>query len=617
MSIDNLTISLFYVRYVSVVFTKKIFEKWIQKQPKTTNERKSMKNKQLAFIALIAGLAAIPVQPVQAAKYINAPPLAQVIKTPVGPVREGGAVQLPIITWGGDIATILANGDSLNTAPGSIFAQQGLSFTLKRQDDFPTQVGGFIGGESPYMRCTVGMLDQAVEVLQDPRVKPIVVGQLTYSTGGDVLVVKPNIRKLSDLKGKTIVLQAYGPHVDFLTTVLENAGVSLKDVTVKYVKDLTGTEETPAAAFRSDPDVAAAFMISPDAADLTSGGVGTGSEKSVKGAWAIFSTKTANRIIVDVYAVRSDYFQAHQADVEKFEHALLIAQEHLATIVQDSGQKAAYDKLMVSSATILLDSAQAVADARGLYDTCEYVGFVGNVKTFSDQTYQRRFSVLQDEIQTGLIGLGLISSKVAVATAGFDYEALKQGLTHTVPSTAPVFQANEVAKVIAQRSEQGTLGDSSLFSFEVFFKVNQATFAPELYAQQFDEVIKRAAIYAGAVITVEGHSDPTHYVDQKLANQPAIILAKTKQSALNTSLNRAVQVREAIIAYAKSKGIVLDPSQFTTMGHGISNPKTGIGSDGEPKRPDSQAAADSNMRCELRIVNVESESVWTPAGGGQ
>ena len=50
------------------------------------------------------------------------------------------------------------------------------------------------------------------------------------------------------------------------------------------------------------------MAISPDALKLTSNGtVGTGSEGSVKGARMLLSTKTASRIIADVYAVRKDY----------------------------------------------------------------------------------------------------------------------------------------------------------------------------------------------------------------------------------------------------------------------------------------------------------------------
>jgi outer membrane protein OmpA-like peptidoglycan-associated protein len=571
-----------------------------------------------AVVALVLGPGAAGLRGA-AAKYVDAPPLSKVIQQEVAPVREGGVMQLPIITWGGDIATILANGSGKTTAAGSIFDSHGLKFTLKREDDFTKQIGDYVRGDSAYLRCTLGMLNQAIEALNDPRVKPVVIGQLTYSAGGDVLVVKSSIKTPADLKGKTIVLQAYGPHVDYLTRVLADAGIALTDVKIKWVKDLTGSDDSPAGAMRGDPSVDAAFMISPDAAEITSNGsIGTGAERSVKGAHVLMSTKTASRIIVDVYAVRSDYWQAHQSEVVNFEHALLAGQEKLAGLMRDSDtRKAEYNKMMTASATLLFDSAQAVADVKGLYGDCQYVGFVGNVDTFTSQTFPRRFSVLQDEIQGGLIGLGLIQSKVAVQTAGLDYNQLKQGLTQTVASETPKFESSEVAKVMAQRSEQGTLKDNQLFNFEVFFKPNQATFSPDAYAQQFDEVIKRAAIYAGAVITVEGYADPTGYCDAKSKGNPPLVLSRIKQSANNTSLNRAVQVREAIVNYAKSKGVVLDPSQFTTMGHGISDPKTGTTADGEPIRPTSRDAAYSNMRCELRIVNVEAEAVWTPDGGAK
>ncbi|WP_067587839.1 hypothetical protein [Endozoicomonas ascidiicola] len=37
-------------------------------------------------------------------------PLSEVITTPVGPVKESSTIKLPMITWGGDAATIFTNG---------------------------------------------------------------------------------------------------------------------------------------------------------------------------------------------------------------------------------------------------------------------------------------------------------------------------------------------------------------------------------------------------------------------------------------------------------------------------------------------------------------------------
>ena len=150
------------------------------------------------------------------------------------------------------------------------------------------------------------MINLASDVTdQDPRTKLNVIYQLTWSAGGDAMVVKEGINSPRDLKGKTIALQAYGPHIDYLGKILSDAGLNLNEVKIKWTKDLTGTDNTPVAAFRQ-PDVDAAMVISPDALALSSNGtVGTGSEDSVKGARILMSTKTANRIISDVYAVRA------------------------------------------------------------------------------------------------------------------------------------------------------------------------------------------------------------------------------------------------------------------------------------------------------------------------
>ncbi len=67
--------------------------------------------------------------------YISAPPLLDVVKEPVGNVRQGTTV-VPLITWGGDIATIYANGNKTVTLNGSIFSQEVLQLKLVRMVDF-------------------------------------------------------------------------------------------------------------------------------------------------------------------------------------------------------------------------------------------------------------------------------------------------------------------------------------------------------------------------------------------------------------------------------------------------------------------------------------------------
>src|SRR3989338_7111966 len=129
------------------------------------------------------------------ARYIDAPPMAQAVNQPVGEVKKSDTVQVPIITWGGDIATIYGNCNASLTVKGSVFDKLGLKLKLVREDDFSKQLASYLKGESPYLRGTMGMINMAIESASgDPRTKPVVIYQMTWSNGGDALVVKEGIK---------------------------------------------------------------------------------------------------------------------------------------------------------------------------------------------------------------------------------------------------------------------------------------------------------------------------------------------------------------------------------------------------------------------------------------
>ncbi len=547
--------------------------------------------------------------------YINPEPLSKITaNTAVAEFNKDARIQLPVITWGGDIATILANGGQAQTQPGSIFNKAKLNYQLVREDIFSTQVKNYLSGKSPYLRGTAGMINMAVEALsQDPRTKPIVIHQMTWSTGGDALVVKSGISSAKSLKGKTIALQAYGPHVDYMTKILGDAGLTVNDVSLRWLPDLTGTDNSPMAAFQQD-DVDAAFVIIPDALTLTSGGaVGTGAEDSVRGSRILLSTRTANRIIADVYAVRSDYLQSHRKEVQRFVHALLKAGEELQALVAAKKSRSSdYRQLMSAAALLLLDSEKAVADVEGLYADCEFAGWQGNVNFFESPTFPRSLAHLTSEIQPAFISLGLIGSQIPLQSADWDYAQLRDGLSLTGPASGPRFNQEEVAIVVAQKQRQGTLNEGELFSFDIFFQPNQNSFTVDLYDDAFKKVVEYASTYGGALITVEGHSDPLGYLRKKKSGESPLVLGRIKQSAKNLSLSRSVAVRDSVISYALNHGITLDQSQFAVVGHGISKPKNGIcGS--EPCAPKTEKEWRDNMRVEFRILQIEAESsVFNP-----
>jgi ABC-type nitrate/sulfonate/bicarbonate transport system substrate-binding protein/outer membrane protein OmpA-like peptidoglycan-associated protein len=566
-----------------------------------------MNLRRMVFFAVVTACFALFSDSGYAVGDVQSPPLGQVISAGAGDVKAGRQVQVPLITWGGDIATVLANGNSATTAGGSIFGQKGLKFKLFRQDDFKKQLEAYLSGETPFLRGTMGMLNMAADVIsRDPRTRPIVIYLMTWSNGGDCLVVKPEISTAKDLKGKTVALQAYGPHVDYLAKILKDAGLSMSDVNIRWTKDLTGTDSTPVEAIYSR-DVDAAFAIIPDGLMLTSNGaVGTGAEGSVKGAKIMLSTKTANRIIADCYAVRSDYFQAHRQEVESFVHGLMIASQQLKELFKNKESRMTeYKNMLGAAAEILLDSAQAAGDAESLYGDCEYAGFGGNVKFFGDEKWPRNLSHLSEEIQTAFISIGLARSKTPLEHAKWDYNRFRAGLTGVDEVASPKFSEENVAKVVAKKQAMGTLEQGELFSFEINFQPNQKDFSEDIYTDDFSKVIDLASTYGGAVITVEGHSDPQKYNSLEKKAAAPLVLRQTRQAAKNLSINRALSVRNSVIKFAAAKGIPLDESQFTVIGHGIDQPAF--------PHPETKEQWLSNMRVVFRIIQIEAEeSVFKP-----
>lgn len=518
---------------------------------------------------------------------------------------KSGPYEMPIITWGGDIATILANGNKDITTNGSLFSDNGLRYQLKREDVFEEQLKNYIQGKTPYLRGTMSMINMAAAAVKDnAKLTPVVFYQLTWSAGGDALVVKSNIKKAADLCGKKIALNYDGPHLNYAYKVLTDAGCNIKDNKFVWTRDLTGTDETPMAAFTQE-NVDAAFVIIPDGLAMTSGGnVGDGSEDSIKGAHILLSTKTANRVIADVYAVRKDYYDAHKKEVETVASSLFLAQEKLQKLSSKKGND--YDDVMRASAGLLLDAPDAIADTEGLLLDAEIAGFSQNMQFFQNDNNFRNFEQIVKESAAGVQALGVIKSPGKVLKAKLNYALLASGITAPVEVNKPKFNSNSVARVIERRQKQNSLDEGTIFEFEVYFKPNQKAFNESLYEEQFQRVVEMAATYGGAVITVEGHSDPMGYLRKKKEGEVVYVLNQIKQSAKNLSMTRAQEVRNAIVGYGIDKRAVMDSSQFAVIGHGIANPKTHIcGVD--PCAPKTKDEWLSNMRVVFRIIQLEAE----------
>jgi outer membrane protein OmpA-like peptidoglycan-associated protein len=279
----------------------------------------------------------------------------------------------------------------------------------------------------------------------------------------------------------------------------------------------------------------------------------------------LLSTKTASRIISDVYAVRKDYFDAHRSEVQKFVHALMLGEEALRDLVKNkANQQAKYRQLLAKSADLLLGAPQATADVEALLGDCEYVGHSGNIAFFTGKGTTRNLETLTDEIQRSFTGMGLMISRIPIASAKWDYAALGSGLKYagTAPATPKrKFDPKKVAAKVEKKisvepttwEEEGTL-----FVVEINFEPNQSDFSASRYAGDFQKALEIAQTYSGALIVIEGHSDPLGILKAQQRRERSQVVEQMKQNAKNLSVVRAHAVRGSFLNFCKQQRLKID-----------------------------------------------------------
>ena len=123
-----------------------------------------------------------------------------------------------------------------------------------------------------------------------------------YSNGNDMVVAKPGIESVADLKGKSVAVEeGFVCHL-LLLKALEENGMSADDVTIVN----TPTDETPQVLASGDVDAIAAWQ--PNSGQAL---------KSLPGSKPIFTSADAPGIIYDLLCVSSESLEANKEDWAK------------------------------------------------------------------------------------------------------------------------------------------------------------------------------------------------------------------------------------------------------------------------------------------------------------
>ncbi|MDJ1006407.1 MAG: ABC transporter substrate-binding protein [Paracoccaceae bacterium] len=523
--------------------------------------------------------------------------LAETVTAPVRDCNSGWIADMPLIAWGADGVVAYANGSSL-TPDGGLLGAAGLSLALTVEDNFEDQLEAYLACETPYLRGTLGMLAAAAPVTEaDARTEQVVFFKHSFSAG-DGIVGGEGIARIEDLAGQRIAVQANGPHVDFVGRVLADGGLSFDNVEIVWTADLTGDGDTPSAAML-DGRADAAAVILPDARFLTSDGtVGTGAEGSVRGATILISTQEAASVISDYIAVRADYFDANRQQIAEMTNLLFRAEEEMRRFMADAGdpRRAEMAALMGDALLGGLPPEEGVF----LWQDAITDGWAGNSRHFADPNEPRRFEVLLEEVNIALRGADRLSVPANLATAGWDYTALTDGLTDLDERQIAAFDPEAAAAAVRTLRRTGQLDANTRIDFEVYFAPDSTDFPVALYEADFQEILRLASTYSGAIITVEGHSDPLYYLQREQDGADNAELRAIRTSAQNLSMDRAIAVVDALGDYASDADLRMNRDQFTVDGVGITSPRH--------NPPRTEAEWRENMRVLFRVLTVQAEA---------
>lgn len=588
----------------------------------------------LALTALVTlattatSLAAETINYVEPAKPYD---LSPALKTPKGKVDLSRPLQIPLIAWSADSLLIDLN-KGMSPNPSTPLAKDmGMPVELKMQSIVDEQVADYISGKSPFFRGTSGQIALIAGALKklDPDLEPITFVQLSNSTGADAFVAK-SLEDLSQLKGKTIITQLYGPHAELISNILRDGGLKPGDVTLKYVRDITDPNwapgkpiNDPANAYRHDPSAIGVTVIDVDALALTGGKTGTGAEGTVKDAKTRFSTKTAPNIIFDCIAVRKDFLLSHPEIVEKLRNVELKAQEEWIAALDGLAKKpkserqALVNRQRVPAKEILGDSNLAGDMILWLSEGSKLAGNNGNKNFFID-SLPNGFKDSTTRVQDFYRELGMISGTTdLVANKPFPDTAAATVAAAATPAKQ-TFTSQQAVRAAADSKDANVL-----FRYTFQFNPQESSVNWGDYPEIFKKINETVNRYGGAIIQIRGHGDNFFYnfVEAKrkkgektyqtrnkvtgelTAPTPLPDLTQILNDSNALSYTRAFNVKSAYANYLREalsqSPDTIDLSRFDVKGMGLSQPAVA-----NPKTTDDRA---KNMRCEIVIISNESE----------
>ena len=417
-----------------------------------------------------------------------------------------------------------------------------------------------------------GFVNKAGEP-RDSRIMPRIFQQIDWSNGGDGIVARDSIKKISDLRGKKIVLAQNSPSQYFALSMLVAGGLQPHEVKFSYTNDAFEA----AAAFNADKSISACVSWAPDIYNL--------SEQA--GNRMLVNTLTANKLIADVWYARADFANENPDLIEGIVRGIFDSVETLRD--QSEQQKAA--EYMSQGYPIPKD------ECLGMLGDAHWTNYAENRDFFLNQNNPARFESVWNQAYYIYRRIRSVTHQPVPFDQVVDFSILKKLASEEKYASQKneyrvQFAPKSTGEIIAESDE--VLTNTVIIHFapnhhELNHKVIRAqadgSEKEEFYDPNVDfvleEISKVVGQFGAARIVIEGHTD---------ASMKSLLPDDTLVKEL--SGHRANAVKEAL-----AQKYSLDPNQFNAVGMGWDRPA-------DPSDPLNGA---KNRRVEIRVFSAEQE----------
>lgn len=206
-----------------------------------------------------------------------------------------------VVTWGGYAGGQYFNGGFKASKNSRFYTEYGILVEFVVMDDFDASRAAWKSDDVNLIWFTADAFP--IEAASFKEYSPKILFQADWSRGGDVIVVRPGINKVSDLRGKKISVAFGTPSHTFLLWLLEANNMTYRDVEIIQVKSAID-----AAAMAKSGSVDAAVVWSPDDDDIVN---------KMQGWKRLKTTREATNIIADIFYAKEEYIQQNEEKLRK------------------------------------------------------------------------------------------------------------------------------------------------------------------------------------------------------------------------------------------------------------------------------------------------------------